>query len=152
MLMEAEGGGIDIYFVDGNIVGYRIGFDDETVEEVVDYKTEDMAANESVNGSANEIRPYVMARILNIRKMMAIMRTAEEGEVTVRVEDSVIDDNNGTYLWRYGKNISVFERTSLESQVKVSIGELASHIFGYRTVAGLPEMNVKNGVFINDYL
>lgn len=144
MLMEAEGGGVDIYFVDGNIVGYRIGFDDETVEEVFDYETEDKAAN--------EIRPYVMARIINIRKMMELMRTAEEGEVTVCVEDSVIDDNNGAYLWRYGKNISVFERTSLESKVKVSIGELASHIFGYRTVAGLPEMNVKNGVFINDYI
>lgn len=156
MLMEAEGGSIDIYFVDGNIVGYRIGFDDETVEEVFDYKTEDKAANvsvnRSVNGSVNEIRPYVMARIINIRKMMALMRTAEEGEVTVCVADSVIDDNNGTYLWRYGKNVSVFERTSLESKVKVSIGELASHIFGYKAVAGLPEMNVKNGVFINDYV
>lgn len=144
MLMEAEGGGIDIYFVDGNIVGYRIGFDDETVEEVFDYGT--------IAKAANEIRPYVMARIINIRKMMELMRTAEEGEVTVRVEDSVIDDNNGTYLWRCGKNISVFERTSLESQVKVSIGELTSHIFGYKAVAGLPEMNVKNGVFINDYI
>lgn len=159
MLMEAEGGGVDIYFVDGNIVGYRIGFDDETVEEVFDYEEEDTAeeaedktANGSVNGFVNEIRPYVMARIINIRKMMELMCAAEEGEVTVRVEDSVIDDNNGTYLWRYGKNVSVFERTSLESKVKVSIGELASHIFGYKAVAGLPEMNVKNGVFINDYI
>lgn len=163
MLMEAEGGGIDIYFVNGNIVGYRIGFDDETVEEVFDYEGEDTAeeaedktangnVNRSVNGSVDEIKPYVMARIINIRKMMELMRAAEEGEVTVRVEDSVIDDNNGTYLWRYGNNVSVFERTSLESKVKISIGELASHIFGYKAVAGLPEMNVKNGVFINDYV
>lgn len=156
MLMETEGGAIDIYFVDGNIVGYRIGFDDETVEEVFDYEGEDTAANgpvnRAVNGSVNEIKPYVMARIINIRKMMELMRAAEEGEVTVRVEDPVIDDNNGTYLWRYGNNVSVFERTSLECKVKVSIGELASHIFGYKAVAGLPEMNVKNGVFINDYV
>lgn len=184
-LMEAEGGGIDIYFAekytdgnidgktDGKIAGYRIGFDDETVEEIYD---DVLGARNRKSQTDDKISPYIMARILNISKMIPLMRTVDEGEIFLNVEDSVIDENNGVFLWRYGDTCS-FERTDSGSTsfsntvsnhmvsnnavcgdkekkqiIHIGIGELASHIFGYNSVAGLPEMCVKKGVFINDYV
>ncbi len=231
-LMEAEDGRIDIYTAyetpDGKmddktngrlngradkISGYRIGFDDETVEEIYDedvigvpdktsrieitdilccdiehytlHATKKDPVKNKEYEPKNEITPYIMVRILNISKMIQLMRTVEDGEIILNVIDSVIDENNGTFLWRFGDTCSlertnsgnmlsdiiskdtvsksivsksivsksaICENSEKKKIMTVGIGELASHIFGYKSVAGLPEMCVKKGVFINDYV
>lgn len=160
-LMEAEDGYIDIYYRGDCIIGYRIGFDGETVEEVYDNEILDDDKTASGIGSAagNNTGSYIMARIINIMKMIPLMNTAGNGEIIVSVEDPVIDGNNGTFLWRYGGGTCSFERketvlgdTGSNIIVNVGIGELTSHIFGCKRVSGLPEMSIKNGVFINDYV
>ncbi|MCI8306893.1 MAG: GNAT family N-acetyltransferase [Lachnospiraceae bacterium] len=189
-LMEAEGGSIDIYFEEKKsggkkkdrmndttdsgthvrtermIAGYRIGFDDETVEEIYDEyafgarnQTDrtDISEIAACGADTNDIiRPYIMARILNISKMIPLMRTVDEGEIILHVTDPVIAENNGMFLWRYGDTCSLEkiyeENMDFSNVITVGIGELASHIFGCRRTAGLPKMRVKKGVFINDYV
>ena len=145
-LMEAEGGRIDIYFENKIILGYRIGFGDEIIEEVLDESIEELSYVK------NNPKPFAMARILDIKGVLANLPTVQKGNVVVEVKDDIIEENNGVFLWRYGKGVQNFERTKSEPEVKVTIGELTAHVFGYRDHTGLPKMVPNNGFFINDYV
>lgn len=61
-LIKIEGGDIDIYVENKVIVGYRIWIDGEILEEVLD------PSIQSLNWLESTGKPYVMARIINIRK------------------------------------------------------------------------------------
>lgn len=72
--LEAENGYIEIYEKNTEIVGYRTGFDDETVEFLMDdavYKEEGCKIH-------NDKKPYIMARILNAEKMAMMVGQNED--------------------------------------------------------------------------
>lgn len=145
-LMNAEGGKIDLYFENKIVLGYRIGFEDEMIEEVLD----DSIMSMSWEGT--EKSPYAMARILNIKKMLRMIGTRDSGRIVISIKDNVIEDNDGTFLWEFDHSQSSWNRTDQKPEMELSIGEFTAHLFGYIHIPGLPEMNVKNGFFINDYI
>ena len=146
-LMDVEGGQITVYEKDGRICGYRVGFGDDIIEEVLDDSIQEFSW-ESENG-----KPYTMARILNIPKMLELVKTKEKGHIYIEVTDSVIEQNNGVYLWRFGEMGHDWARAENQKpEVCVSIEEFTGHVMGYLPLEGLPKMDVKQGFFIQEYV
>ncbi len=153
-LMEIEGGDITIYEKDGDILGYRIGFEDDVLEEVLDDSIKEYAWEGEMR------KPYTMARVLNISHMLKTLETKTHGHVYVQITDPVIEANNGMFLWEFG--LQKFTGGSLWQRVEdsgnclarvcVSVEDFSAHIMGYKKVENLPEMNVKQGFFIPDYV
>lgn len=145
-LMDAEGGRVELYFENKIVLGYRIGFDDEVIEEVLDDSIQ------SMSWEGSETSPYAMARILNVKNMLRLIGTSQVGSIVVSLSDPVIKDNNGTFFMKYERNRIEWERTEKKPDLQLTIGEFSAHVFGYKHIDGLPKMNMKNGFFINDYL
>lgn len=145
-LMDAEGGKVELYFENKIVLGYRIGFEDEVIEEVLDTNIQAM----SWEGA--DTKEYAMARLLNIPKALKLMGTSSAGEVVVKLSDDVIDENNGVFLLQYDGRRITWEPTKQKSDVEVTIGELSAHVFGYKVIEGLPKINMKAGFYINDYV
>ena len=97
-LVDVEEGQIDIYVEGKVIVGYRIQIDDEILEEVLD---------DSIKGTMSwlsaEKKPYVMARIVNLKNILKHFSVLEEGSVLIRLSDPVIEENNGCFRFSYGE-------------------------------------------------
>ncbi len=151
-LVDVEGGQIEIYVEGKVIVGYRIWIDDEIMEEVLDH---------SIKGTmtwlSSEKKPYVMARIVNLKNIMKQLSVAGEGSSILRLSDPVIKENNGYFLFSYADGKIRIEQKKEETfkekpKLELSIGELTAHIFGYKMVEGLPQFCSENGFFINDYV
>jgi len=145
-LMKVENGRLDLFFEGNIILGYRAGFEDEVVEEVVDESIH------SISWLSNNQKPYVMARIVNASKLLELVGTEESGSVVLKLNDPIIKSNDGVFLWTYGNKNYKFEKTDNIPDVEVTVEELATHVFGYREHPKLPKMKNKKGLFINDYV
>ena len=82
-----------------------------------------------------KIPPY-MARITDVCQMLRLLNSTQERKIYLHVKDSIIEKNNGYFLWEVSKIKSTVERLSAkpdEIDLELSIGELASMIFeGFR--------------------
>ena len=150
-LIKIEGGDIDIYVENKVIVGYRIWIDGEILEEVLD------PSIQSLNWLESTGKPYVMARIINIRKTVRLLGFQGEGRKILKITDPVLEENNGCFILTYGhgnvKLDKVKEEQLMEdNEFDLTIGELTAHIFGYKIIEGLPLVCKKDSFFINDYL
>lgn len=82
----------------------------------------------------------LMARIVNLRSMAK--HICSEGKVTiaVRVEDPMLRDNNGTYIWYLDEKGSRLEKVETENlplprpELSVTIGEFTSILMGHQTI------------------
>ena len=88
-LIDVEGGHIDIYVENKVIVGYRIWIDHEIFEEVLD------SSIQSLSWESDVRKPYVMARIINIRKTLRMFEFKNIDEIVFKITDSILDENNG---------------------------------------------------------
>ena len=147
-LIEVEGGDIEIYVENKVIMGYRVWIDNEIYEEVLDPSIQSMSYYE------NEGRPYLMARIMSVRKTLRMLDFRGNGSVIIRISDPVIEENNGTFRFTYHHGSVKMDRLDddVMPEIDVSIGELTAHIFGYNQIEGLPSVAEKSTVFINDYI
>ena len=94
-LIDLEGGEIEIYIENKVIMGYRVWIDNRIYEEVLDPSIQSMSYYE------NEGRPYLMARIMSIRKTMRMLGFTGNGSLTIRISDPCIEENNGTFKLTY---------------------------------------------------
>lgn len=151
-LLEVEGGYIEIYIENKVIVGYRIWLDDEVLEEVLD---------ESIRSTMSWLdqkdKPYIMARIVNLKNMVRRMNIYGAGTAYVRITDPIVKENNGLFLISFQKGVMTLDKLSNDSEtpketIDLTIGELTAHIFGYKIIEGLPEFCSENSFYINDYV
>ena len=147
-LIELEGGEIEIYVENKVIMGYRVWIDNKIYEEVLDPSIQSMSYYE------NEGRPYLMARIMSVRKTLRMLGFYGNGSVIIRISDPVIEENNGTFRFTYHHGSVKMDRLDddVMPEIDVTIGELTAHIFGYNQIEGLPSVAEKSTVFINDYI
>lgn len=147
-LTEIEGGYIDIYIENKVIVGYRIWIDDEILEEVLDPSIQTMSWNEPKG------IPYVMARVLSVRKTLRLLDFKGYGEIKLKIEDPVIAENHGCFELSYAHgNIKMNKlKDDVKCELEVTIGELTAHVFGYKLIEGLPVVSKEPSFFINDYV
>lgn len=150
-LIDVEGGHIDIYVQNKVIVGYRIWIDDEIFEEVLD------AGIQPLSWKSDVRKPYLMARIINIRKTLRMFQFKNTKEIILKITDPAIEENNGYFVMSEHHGSVKLEKKMRENIAKepdfdISIGELTAHVFGYKLINGLPEVCRKDSFFINDYL
>lgn len=145
-LMDAEGGKVELYFENRIVLGYRIGFEDEILEEVLDKSVE------ALSWQGSEVKPYAMARLLDIPTTLKMIGTSNVGEVVIKLKDDIIEENNGIFLMQYDRNKIQWKKTNMKPDVEITIGDFTAHILGYAKVDKLPEMNMKSGFYINDYV
>ena len=147
-LIELEGGEIEIYVENKVIMGYRVWIDNQIYEEVLDPSIQSMSYYE------NDGRPYLMARIMSVRKTMRLLGFTGNGTTVIRISDPCIEENNGTFKLTYHHGAVKLDRLDddVMPEVDVTIGQLTAHIFGYTQIEGLPSVSEESTVFINDYI
>lgn len=146
-LMEIEDGEITIFEKEGSILGYRIGSEDDVLEEVLEPEISALAWESS------ESEPYTMARVLKIPKMLERVSTTVSGHIYIEVMDSVIEENNGVFLWEYGAGGCCWRKVeNQKAEIHISVEAFTAHLMGYKRIERLPEMDVKQGFYMNDYV
>lgn len=150
-LIQIEGGKIDIYIENKVIVGYRIWIDNEIFEEVLDPEIQTLSWLEHVG------KPYAMARILKVQKTLSLLGFKGSGQFVIKLYDPIIKENNGCFKVKYqNRDIKLDKldekQLNIEPEFDITISELASHIFGYKMIEGLPGVCRKGSFFINDYV
>ena len=95
-----------------------------------DHRAERMA--EEGEKPLNKVPPY-MARITDLCQMLRLVGSRQDGKCYLRVKDSVIDKNNGYFLWETSRGQVVAEKLRDRPErldMDLTIGELASVVFG----------------------
>lgn len=100
-----------------------------------------------------EIVPYIMARITHVEKMLELLRSIEPISVVLKVQDAVIKENNGLFLWEISSQESKCKKILGEADmavISVSIAELTEFVFGKRVINGLEKVKVLSRICINE--
>lgn len=83
-----------------------------------------------------EKMPPYMVRITDVCQMLRIAQSRKPRKLYLHVKDSIIEKNNGYFLWNISENSSVAERLIIIPEtvdLELTAGELASMIFdGFR--------------------
>lgn len=83
-------------------------------------------------------KPSIMARIIHLEEMMKLVKSPENRAILIDIEDPVLPQNDGLYLWEitpHGSRVSR-QREVREVEVSMTIDELTPHLF--------------KGVFLNE--
>lgn len=101
-----------------------------------------------------EIVPYIMTRITHVEKMLSLLRSKQPIKVLLNVQDEIISENHGLFLWEISEAGSkcekrIMDETECES-ISVSIAELTEFVFGKRKITGLESVKVLSGICINE--
>lgn len=109
-----------------------------------------------------EIVPYIMTRITHVERMLELLRNSQSMKVLLSVQDEIVMENAGTFLWEISDTFSRCQKISndmiteekkvLECDVvvKMSIAELTEFVFGKRNIAGLEDIKVLSKICINE--
>ena len=99
-----------------------------------------------------EIVPYIMTRITHVVKMLSLLRSKTPFRVVLNIEDTIIAENNGKFLWEISEDKSSCEKLKddAKSQISVSIADLTEFVFGKRDIEGLEEVKVLSEICINE--
>ena len=91
------------------------------------------------------------ARITHVEKMLSLLRSRIPVKVVLDVNDEIIPENNGLFLWEVSEEMSVCRKmTAAESDISVNIAELTEFVFGKREIKGLEEVKVLSRICINE--
>ncbi|MCR5195159.1 MAG: GNAT family N-acetyltransferase [Pseudobutyrivibrio sp.] len=145
-LMKTEKGYVEIILKDKLILGYRVIVDGKIIEEITDDKIKQFEM------TGYKSKPYAMARVINAKKMIGMVNTNDAGSVVLKLNDDIIADNNGVFIWNYKPGKMTWEKTDKDPDVEMSIGEFSQYSLGYRHFDGLPALNTMAGFYINDYI
>lgn len=109
-----------------------------------------------------EIVPYIMTRITHVEKMLGLLRSEKSLKVVLNVEDKIIPQNQGTFLWEISTSESFCRKlTETENgmrdkytndilQISTNIEELTEFVFGKRKIEGLGDVKVLDRICINE--
>lgn len=109
-----------------------------------------------------EIVPYIMTRITHVEKMLGLLSSEKSLNVVLNVEDKIIPQNQGTFLWEISTSESFCRKlTETENgmrdkytndilQISVNIEELTEFVFGKRKIEGLGDVKVLDRICINE--
>ncbi|MFP4698124.1 MAG: enhanced intracellular survival protein Eis [Eubacteriales bacterium] len=100
------------------------------------------------------IKPYIMARIINVRKILQFIYSKNKCIINIKVNDSIIKHNNGVFKLDLRVNESIVKNTNEDSDIELDIGTLVQLIMGFETVEELIKVNkiiVNNKGIINEF-
>ncbi|MBO5159406.1 MAG: GNAT family N-acetyltransferase [Lachnospiraceae bacterium] len=109
-----------------------------------------------------EIVPYIMTRITHVEKMLGLLSSEKSLNVVLNVEDKIIPQNQGTFLWEISTSESFCRKlTETENgmrdkytndilQISTNIEELTEFVFGKQKIEGLGDVKVLDRICINE--
>lgn len=139
--LKAQNGNSYLLYKNKEPIGYYFysGEEDFIIEAEVlpEYRLEDFFFMKK--------RPIIMARILNLSEMgkYLFLKEEMETEFILEIEDKILSQNNGTFLWKINEKGSCFipyeirndietEQKNMSVQIlRTSIDKLTSFCFGY---------------------
>lgn len=78
-----------------------------------------------------EKSPEIMVRVICLISLLEKITGKKENQICLFVEDSILPQNEGCYLWQLGTSKSCITKTDQDPQWTVKIGDLTEIIFGY---------------------
>ncbi len=145
---RAQNGDIYVWERAGRIEGFYLYAREQDAdgiwrEEIQEAVCSDRLLREGCMQESERKKPIIMARITNLVAMLSLLRLSqgERREILLTVADSLLPQNQGTFLWTLGYTESSLQRIEkplieTECQLTVTIDELCEMIFGRRK---LPE-------------
>ena len=99
-----------------------------------------------------EIVPYIMTRITHVERMLSLLRSNRPMKVLLDVQDEIVSENHGLFVWEVSKEMSVCTKVeeSNAEKIRVTIAELTEFVFGKRMITGLEAVNVLSKICINE--
>lgn len=102
-----------------------------------------------------DIIPYIMARVTHVEKMLELLRSREPLRILLRVNDPIIRENTGMFLWEISDAGSSCKKMSEEfygssGAIDLTIAELTEFVFGRKTIQGLENVEVLSRICINE--
>lgn len=104
-----------------------------------------------------EIVPYIMTRITHVENMLKLLSSEKPLKVLLRVQDEIIRENHGNFLWEITEKQSSCHKVTLqeenlqaEEEISLTIAELTEFVFGKRKVKGLEAVKVLSKICINE--
>lgn len=135
--LEAQNGDIFLLEKEGNLIGFflyaREG-EEIALQEVLETQTDSFPFLRE----KEERKPIIMARIIHLEEMMKLVRSRENRSVLIDVEDPLIAENEGLYLWEItpeGSRVTR-QKDGREPEVRMTVEALTGHLI--------------RGVFINE--
>lgn len=139
-------------------------FDVYTVRD--DWYVEKMLEEERVcaGDPPFEIVPYIMTRITHVEKMLELLRSEAPVTILLDVQDTIISENNGRFIWKISNDSSICKKADAEegkksvfadamsekTEVAVTIAELTEFVFGKREIEGLENVKSLKRICINE--
>lgn len=104
----AQNGDVYLWKNKGEIQGYYLYAKEDEHEEIQEAMLSPEFPDQSVLSVSREKKPIIMARIVNVRAMLSLIRMSEDKEkkLIIRVYDPMIEANNGTFLWTVSRDKS----------------------------------------------
>lgn len=118
-----------------------------------------------------EIVPYIMMRITHVEKMLSLLRSDRVMRFVLNVQDRIIDENNGVFLWDISCTESICTKVSVQQdderkqiqpvmteadwkdgyrEISVDISRLTEFVFGKEEIPGLEGIKVLSRICINE--
>ena len=134
--LKAQNGDIYVSFEQGRIEGFYLYAKEDEEGFVQEVLKQHPGTFDFIEKSGE--KPIIMGRIIHLEEMMKLVKSQEEKEVVLQVEDSWIKENTGTYRWKIRPWGSEVERLHDETRAdfKIHIEELTTRLL--------------KGVFLNE--
>ena len=135
----AQNGNIYLWKEQGEIKGFYL-YAKEAEEFIQEAVVSEELTKQGMLCVSEKRKPIIMARITNVAAMLSLIRLKqnselEKAEILLRVTDSLIPQNNGTFCWTVGKKestIALLEKSDM-TPVCVDIADLTEFLFGKRS-------------------
>ena len=125
----AQNGDIFICFEAGKIKSFYLYAKEEENVFLQEVLEEQEGSLEFIEKKETK-KPIIMARIIHLEEMMKLVKSNEEKEITIFIEDNLILENTGVYRWKITPEGSRVERLKdgTMSEYQVHIRDLAPMI------------------------
>jgi predicted acetyltransferase len=169
--MECENGSIQLFYKDNTICGYimlyifedsiqirEMLYDNSVLIDILSYLQNIMADHKTVSFvlpydfnlasifqnyfiSTFVIKPYIMARLVYIKTFLQAITSSAPIKFNLQIMDSIIEQNNRTFLWDISINSSSITETNLPADIIIDIGVLTQWLCGYIHIEELIALN-----------
>ena len=102
-----------------------------------------------------DIVPYIMMRITHVERMLGLLRSEQPMKIVMNVQDNIIEENNGRFLWEISQEDSRCQKIEGDAaveaeEISADIAELTEFVFGKREIKRLEGVRVLSRICINE--
>lgn len=134
--LKSENGNMEFLYDQDALIGVYCQWGQRQVEQRM------LICPESYRREEKPAKPAIMARIIHLERFVQAIHLKADSEneqmsVLIRVEDPVLSENHGTFLWHLDRQSSRLERVETEKPCPCwTISELTAWLFGYQSWEG----------------